>query len=240
MMSFSLENGIPTISLNITIAKALYFIVKVIFSTNIEIVLEDRYKNKINEIIEILFISLILAISVSVVAGTLDFSNRDYAYIILFIYCASFVVLLLGLLFNQFFRKIKNKDRVLTFYKVNLIIKFLSIPCINAVLFMDNGGNLEFNEKVRGIIVFTLIYMVIFFFSQLCFNQVNKSKNDYEIRIIDENLNETLKELILLYSLNKEIIIMKEKVDKNKKINDLEVFYVYHFNKGFIFKYRKV
>src|SRR5699024_3850653 len=40
-------------------------------------------------------------------------------------------------------------------------------------------------------------YMVIFFFSQLCFNQVNKSKNDYELKIIDENLNETLKELIL-------------------------------------------
>lgn len=157
-MSFSLENGIPTISLAIPIAAALYLIVKVIFRTNIEIVLEDRYKNKINEIIEILFISLILAISVSVVAGTLDFINRDYAYIILFIYCASFVVLLLGLLVNQFFRKIKNKDRVLTFYKVNLIIQFLSIPCINAVLFMDNGGNLEFNEKVRGIIVFTLIY----------------------------------------------------------------------------------
>src|SRR5699024_4271469 len=138
MMSFSLENGIPTISLAIPIAAALYLIVKVIFRTNIEIVLEDRYKNKINEIIEILFISLILAISVSVVAGTLDFINRDYAYIILFIYCASFVVLLLGLLVNQFFRKIKNKDRVLTFYKVTLIIQFLSFPCIKHVLYIDN------------------------------------------------------------------------------------------------------
>lgn len=70
-------------------------------------------------------------------------------------------------------------------------------------------------------------------------NRIVKNKNYYEIKVINKELNETLENLILLYSLNKEMLIMSKKADVNKSIHDLEEFHVYYLNAGFIHRYRK-
>jgi len=244
-MSISLNHLISGLSLSISVPAVLYLI-KVMLRTHIEVVLEDRYKNKINELIKIISVSSILAIFISMATeSVVSWAISDVTRIVGII---NFMIILFYLLYfvqlgcfgvNQF-RKVKREKYWLMFYKINFLIQYLSMIAINVMVFIGLDETVIFQKKAMIVGIMAFNYLLIISLTKLCFSQVKQIKNNYEIRIIDENLNETLKKLILLYSLNKELLIMREKADGNKDINDLEVFYVYYLNQGCIFKYRKV
>ncbi|OZU88231.1 hypothetical protein CIL03_11290 [Virgibacillus indicus] len=245
-MDFDMNYMIPTISLTISIPTALYLVIKIIYRTKIEMVLEDKYKNKINQIIEIVILSMFLATLISIGSYMIEkvpnFISNSLPYIllvILLIFTISFVVQLIALAINEF-REIKKKKCLFNFYKVIFIIEYLSILLLNGGLLVLNERNLELNEIILTVITFGVMYMMILIIFRFSFNQVKvKSKDYYEVTLINENINETLKELILLYTLNKKLLIMKEKLDEEKDINDLKVFYVYYFQEGFVLKYKE-
>lgn len=246
-MDFSLTDLISIIPITILIPAAFY-VIKVMLRTDIEIVLEDRYKNKMNEIIEIFIISLALSVIISLASASLfekgvPESAEQVLGIIIYslvaIFYLSFLVQLISYLFNQS-RTIKNKKRMLKFYNIYFIVQYLSILGVNALLFISVGNSLELIEVIKVVSVVVFTYMIVIFIFKLCSNQVNKIDNNYEIKIINHDLNETLEKLILLYSLNKELLILKEKADENEHINDLSVFYVYYLNQGYILKYQRV
>lgn len=246
-MNFTLNNLILIVSFILTTPPIVVFIVKVMSRNHIEIVLEDKYKNKVNELAEILIISLSLAIIISMLANSFfkenvsDFTTNILAIILLFLLFVFIITIFISLISLNFIksRRIRNKQLVLKFYKVNFIVQFLSILCIDAMLFILIGDQKIVEEKAILVTFIAFMYMVSILLLNYNLSQVVKNENLYEISIIDNKLNETLKNLILLYSLNKEMLIMRNKTDVNKSINDLEEFYVYYLNSGFIHQYRK-
>lgn len=246
-MDFILKNLVPIVSFLLSTPPIVYLFVKVMSRNHIEIVLEDKYKNKLYKLVEIFIISLSLSIIISMSANSLpeerisNFITNVLLIILVFIFLLLIVTLLIStisLSVNKS-KKIKNKQRALLLYKVNFVTQFLSIICINAILFIFLSEQGIIEEKIILIAIIALTYMVSILLLNACLNQVVKNRNPYEIKIIDENLNETLKDLILLYSLNKEMLILRNKVDMNESINDLDEFYVYYLNSGFIHQYRK-
>ncbi|TXL63357.1 hypothetical protein FHP05_11120 [Cerasibacillus terrae] len=246
-MNFTLNNLVPIVSFLLSTPPIVYLIVKVMSRNHIEIVLEDKYKNKMNELAIILIISLSLAIIISMSANSLfkenvnDFITNVLLIILPFIFLVYIITLLISSISLNVNQSgiIRNKQRVSKYYKVNFIIQFLSILCINAMLFILISDQEAVEEKAIIVAIIALMYMLSILLLNSSLSKVVKNKNHYEIRIIDNKLNETLKNLILLYSLNKEMLIMRNKVDVDKSINDLEDFYVYYLDSGFIHRYRK-
>ena len=244
-MDFILGNFESFISALILIPTIVYALIKIIYRTKIEIILENKYKNKINGMIEIGILSLFLSTIISFggyrIGEIPNFISDILPVIllcILLIFCISFVVLSIAFVINGI-RKIKNNNRVYNFYRVIFVIQYLSLLCLNAGLMVLEAGNLELNEIILIILWFVVLYVVIFSISRFSFNQVRR-RDHYEVTVLKENINVTLGKLILLYSLNKELLIMREKTDKEKDVNELKIFYVYYLKEGFILKYKEV
>lgn len=244
-MNFILNNLVAIVSILLSTPPIVYLFIKVMSRNHIEIVLEDKYKNKMNELAEILIISISLAIIISMSANSLfkvsvnDFTISVFFIILPFIlFIVTLLISFISLGVNQF-RKTRNKQWVLKFYKGNFIVQFLSILYIDAVLFIFISDQKTVEEKAILVAIIAFMYMVSILLLNYSLSRVIKNKNHYEIKVINKDLNERLKDLVLLYSLNKEMLIMRKKADVNKSINDLEEFYVYYLNSGFIHRYRK-
>lgn len=59
----------------------------------------------------------------------------------------------------------------------------------------------------------------------------------YKLHLTEENPNTVLQNLLLLYPLNKDRLIMLEEKDYKTDENRLQVFYVYHVNEKYLLKY---
>src|SRR5690625_615769 len=252
-----IESFLPSISIIPVLGTCIYYIFKIMNRNKIDRIIESKYRNKMYDLFEILFISIIISIGIAVYSFSI---NVEWTSVLFFIFVVVslfiFIIgsILIGIsyvlqqvktsnILKKYLLKLVNKFSLLSklylkfsqgvtrkkVLKVSLLAYFFSLMIINFYFLQMYKASDTLLESILTMMVFSLLYLFTFYVFRYLFSRESFYKRDLiEVTVI-EDVNDCLRDLRYLYAINdKKFVFSEKEAAINNDINSLIKFYIYY------------
>ncbi|MCG5102420.1 hypothetical protein [Oceanobacillus alkalisoli] len=230
------------------IGSIIFLFIKLLNRSKIEILLEDKFKKQLYYFTETLILSVVMAFSItatSTIEESLPHALNNFllnllplAASIFFIAISLFLILVSICPFM--INKGVNSQFLFNINKYSSISLFILLIFIH--ISFNLTGNLTYRDWETLIFIslpFAFFYLILIWLMTYIKNQLaSNALTLYKVRMIKDEINNELKNLLFLYALGKEKLVFIERKDASERdVNKLTVFYIYDINNSLLMRF---